>query len=142
MGVPEFVYLAGFSENSVGFYASADMGIMLTRFKSESFPLTIVDCLFAGRPYIATAVGEIRNMLTTDQGLAGGVIELHDWNVPVDVAARKIVNFVTDANALEVAKAAVVKAAEKYKIDVVVKQYVSIFERTIHGRQDDAQTVA
>lgn len=142
VGVPEFVYLAGFSENSVGFYASADMGIMLTRFKSESFPLTIVDCLFAGRPYIATAVGEIRNMLTTDQGLAGGVIELHDWNVPVDVAARKIVNFVTDANALEVAKAAVVKAAEKYKIDVVVKQYVSIFERTIHGRQDDAQTVA
>lgn len=74
--------------------------------------------------------------------LPGGVIELHDWNVPVDVAARKIVNFVTDANALEVAKAAVVKAAEKYKIDVVVKQYVSIFERTIHGRQDDAQTVA
>lgn len=38
-----FVHLAGFSENSVGFYAAADMGIMLTKFKSESFPLTIVD---------------------------------------------------------------------------------------------------
>ena len=39
-----------FSENSVGHYAAADMGIMLTKFKSESFPLTIVDCLFAGKP--------------------------------------------------------------------------------------------
>ena len=38
IGVPEFVFLAGFSENSVGYYAAADMGIMLTKFGRRAFP--------------------------------------------------------------------------------------------------------
>jgi glycosyltransferase involved in cell wall biosynthesis len=139
-GVPSFVYLAGFSENSVGFYAAADMGVMLTKFKSESFPLTIVDCLFAGRPYIATAVGEIRNMLTTDRGLAGEVIELKNWEVPVDVAARVIATYATDADALRSSREVVPEAANRYRIDVVVKQYVSIFDCDIEAQSSNAAT--
>ncbi|MFD2273641.1 glycosyltransferase family 4 protein [Undibacterium arcticum] len=95
-GAPDFVYLAGFSENSVGHYAAADMGIMLTKFKSESFPLTIVDCLFAGKPYIASDVGDIRNMLTTADDIAGDVIELEDWEVPIERAAQVVAAFATD----------------------------------------------
>ncbi|EOA5554243.1 glycosyltransferase [Escherichia coli] len=129
-GVPDFVYLAGFSENSVGYYATADMGIMLTKFKSESFPLTIVDCLFAGKPYIATGVGEIKNMLTTDDGVAGQVIELEDWEVPVSQVAQVIATYATDSEALHLAEAMVEKAANRYKIDVVVEQYVSLFEKS------------
>lgn len=139
-GVPSFVYLAGFSENSVGFYAAADMGIMLTKFRSESFPLTIVDCLFADRPYIATAVGEIRNMLTTDRGLAGDVIDLDNWEIPVDLAAQVIATYATDTDALRSAKEVVPEAANRYRIDVVVKQYASIFERNIQAHGSDAAT--
>jgi len=129
-GVPDFVYLAGFSENSVGYYATADMGIMLTKFKSESFPLTIVDCLFAGKPYIATGVGEIKNMLTTDEGMAGQVIELDDWEVPVSQVAQVIATYATDSEALHLAEAMVEKAANRYRIDVVVEQYASLFEKS------------
>ncbi|HHQ4709830.1 TPA: glycosyltransferase, partial [Aeromonas veronii] len=129
-GVPDFVYLAGFSENSVGYYATADMGIMLTKFKSESFPLTIVDCLFAGKPYIATGVGEIKNMLTTDEGIAGQVIELDDWEVPVSQVAQVIATYATDSEALYLAEAMVEKAANRYRIDVVVEQYASLFEKS------------
>ncbi len=130
-GAPSFVYLAGFSENSVGFYAAADMGIMLTKFRSESFPLTIVDCMFADRPYIATAVGEIRDMLSTEQGYAGEVIELQDWEVPVDEVVRAIVKYATESTALQSAKNRVTEIADRYKIDVIAKQYVAIFEDTI-----------
>ncbi|GKQ63221.1 hypothetical protein KAM338_33980 [Aeromonas caviae] len=129
-GVPDFVYLVGFSDNSVGYYATADMGIMLTKFKSESFPLTIVDCLFAGKPYIATGVGEIKNMLTTDEGIAGQVIELDDWEVPVSQVAQVIATYATDSEALHLAESMVEKAANRYKIDVVVEQYVSLFEKS------------
>ncbi|MCO7553312.1 glycosyltransferase [Metapseudomonas otitidis] len=129
-GVPSFVYLAGFSENSVGFYAASDMGIMLTRFKSESFPLTIVDCLFAGKPYIATSVGEIKNMLTTPNGLAGATIELEDWVVPIDEAAQVISNFVMDTEAFSSAEKLVAEAADRYRIDIVAKQYAEIFDKS------------
>lgn len=127
IGVPEFVHLIGFSENSVGYYAAADMGIMLTKFKSESFPLTIVDCLFAGRPYIASDVGDIRGMLTTDQGVAGEVIELQDWQVPVDTAAEVIAKFAMDRESYEQVRAEVHDAAIRYRIDVVASQYIELF---------------
>jgi glycosyltransferase involved in cell wall biosynthesis len=128
-GVPDFVYLAGFSENSVGHYAAADMGIMLTKFKSESFPLTIVDCLFAGKPYIASDVGDIRNMLTTSGDVAGEVIELENWEVPIERAAQVVAAFATDKQKYMNALALVQDVANRYRIDVVASEYIRLFER-------------
>jgi glycosyltransferase involved in cell wall biosynthesis len=128
VGVPSFVYLAGFSENSVGHYAAADMGIMLTKFKSESFPLTIVDCLFAGKPYIATDIGDIKNILTTADGVAGEVIELSNWEIPIEKAARSIASFATDSQKHSNALALVKDAADRYRIDAVASQYIRLFE--------------
>ncbi len=126
-GVPPFVYLAGFSENSVGHYAAADMGIMLTKFKSESFPLTVVDCLFAGKPYIATDVGDIRNMLTVNNEVVGAVFSLEDWEVPIDLAAQLIAEFAMDQASYQRALALVSTAANRYRIDVVAADYVRLF---------------
>ena len=132
-GVSDFVYLAGFSENSVGHYAAADMGIMLTKFKSESFPLTIVDCLFAGKPYIASDVGDIRNMLTTSGDVAGEVIELEDWEVPIERAAQVVAAFATDKQKYVKALALVQDVANRYRIDVVASQYIRLF---VSGREE------
>ncbi|WP_282410721.1 glycoside hydrolase family 99-like domain-containing protein [Pseudomonas sp. PS02303] len=128
-GTPDFVYLAGFSENSVGHYASADMGIMLTTFKSESFPLTIVDCLFAGKPYIASDVGDIKNMLSTQDDMAGEVVRLDDWEVPIEKAGEVIASFATDKARYAKVLELVPDVASRYKIDVVAKQYVDLFQR-------------
>ncbi len=127
-GVPDFVYLAGFSENSVGHYAAADMGIMLTKFKSESFPLTIVDCLFAGRPYIASDVGEIGNMLTTEGELAGELIELDNWEIPIERSAQVVADFATDRKKYAKSLSLVQGLAKRYRIDVVASQYVRLFQ--------------
>jgi len=126
--VPDYVYTVGFSENSVGYYAAADMGIMLTKFKSESFPLTIVDCLFAGKPYIATDVGEIKSMLTLEGVTAGLVIPLHDWEVPIEEAAQAIAAFASDSALYSDAVAPVVGLSHRYRIDVVADQYIKIFK--------------
>jgi len=127
VGVPDFVHLAGFSANSVGHYAAADMGIMLTKFKSESFPLTIVDCLFAGKPYIASDVGDIRNMLTTLDEVAGEVIALEDWEVPIEKAAQVVAAFASDKQKYLNAAALVPEVANRYRIDVVASQYADLF---------------
>ena len=131
LGLPEFVYLAGFSENAVGYYAAADMGIMLTKFKSESFPLTIIDCLFAGKPYIASDVGDIKNILTTSGGIAGDVIELEEWEVPIEKTAQVVASFATDKQRWLNAVALVQGIADRHRIDVVASQYVRLFERAV-----------
>ncbi|MBW2738817.1 MAG: methyltransferase domain-containing protein, partial [Deltaproteobacteria bacterium] len=127
-GVPDFVYMPGFDDRSVGYYATSDMGIMLTRFRSESFPLTITDCMFAGKPYIASDVGEIRNMLTANGELAGAVFELDDWTIPVYDVARIVAEFTTDNDKYEQAKSRVPQAAQRYTIENVARQYLDIFE--------------
>ncbi len=134
IGVPEFVYLAGFSENSVGYYAAADMGIMLTKFRSESFPLTIVDCLFAGKPYISCDVGEIQSMLTEGDEVAGAVLSLDDWEVPVKRVAEVIAEFSTDTRQYSDALAVVPRLVVRYRIDNVVERYVDIFQATLAAR--------
>jgi glycosyltransferase involved in cell wall biosynthesis/SAM-dependent methyltransferase len=137
--IPHFVYLAGFSENSVGHYAAADMGIMLTKFKSESFPLTIVDCLFAGKPYIASDVGDIRNMLTTADDVAGEVIGLVNWEVPIEKVAQVIAAFATDKQKYLQALALVRDVASRYRIDVVAQQYIRLFERDVRRSKSEAR---
>jgi hypothetical protein len=103
------------------------MGVMLTTFKSESFPLTIVDCLFAGKPYIASDVGDIRNMLTTSNGVAGEVIELEDWEVPIERAAQVVAAFATDKQKYVNALSLVQDVANRYHIDAVASQYIRLF---------------
>lgn len=128
-GVPDFVSLVGFSENSVGHYAAADMGIMLTKFKSESFPLTVVDCLFAGRPYIASDVGDIRNMLTSGDQVAGDLIKLIDWEVPIDAAAEVVADFARNPVKYRQSVELVQDVVGRYRIDVVAMAYVDLFKR-------------
>ena len=137
VGAPDFVYLAGFSENAVGHYAASDMGIMLTKFKSESFPLTIVDCLFAGKPYIASDVGDIKNMLTIGDVLAGDVIGLDNWEVPIQRAAQIITAFATDKQKYVNALAAVQQVASRYRIDVVAQQYIRLFESNVRRSRSE-----
>lgn len=132
-GVPDFVCLVGFSENAVGHYAAADMGIMLSRFKSESFPLTVVDCLCAGKPFIASDVGDLRNMLATPDGMAGGLVELRDWTIPLDEAARLVAAFATDEARYARARAAVAEAAGRFHIDTVADQYIRLFVESVRN---------
>jgi len=118
---PGFVHLAGLLVNSVGLYAMADAGIMLTTYRPESFPLTVVECLFAGRPYIATDMGEIRRMLTVEAGLAGAVIERVDGKVPVDRVADTIIRFVQEPETYRSAVDRVPEAARRFTIEAVVR---------------------
>lgn len=125
--LPEYIHLQGFDKRSIGFYASADMGIMLSKFKSESFPLTIIDCLFAGKPFISTNIGEIKNILADGDITAGKVIELKNWEIQIKTAAETIVEFASDSekyySALQTAK----NINKKYAIENVAKKYCETY---------------
>lgn len=129
LDMPAYVHLIGFSQDAAGYYAASDMGIMLTSFKSESFPLTIIDCLFVNRPFIATKVGEIANMLTDGDRVAGALIGLEEWQVPVGDAARVIASFATDADRYQAAQAVVSDVAKRFSIEAVASRYVDLFEQ-------------
>ena len=95
--LPEWLQLPGFRANARDYFASADLGLLPSYFAGESQPLTLLECLSAGRPFLATDVGEIKNMLATPVGLAGTVIPLVEGRVDTALLAAAIVDYATNS---------------------------------------------
>lgn len=112
--VPPFVHLEGFRSNTRDYFAMADIGLLPTRFPCESFPLAIIDCLMTGRPMIATHIGEIRRMMTGENGLAGELFDLVDGQIPTKALAGIIVRLAADPQALARLTAEVASAARQF----------------------------
>ena len=72
----DFVHYLGFRSNIRDYFAASDIGFLPSRFKGESFPLVLIDCVLSGKPVLASDVGEIRYMLDSTDGLAGELFDL------------------------------------------------------------------
>lgn len=124
---PPFVHLVGFRNNTRDYFATADMGFLPSRFKGESFPLVIIDCLQAGRPVIASDLGEVRNMLTTKDGVAGLVFALNDWQVPIAPLAGQIADLALNRDRVAAMQALVDAAAQRFDPDLMRGRYDAVY---------------
>ena len=124
----DFVHFLGFRSNIRDYYAISDLGFLPSRFKGESFPLVLMDCLHAGRPMLASNIGEISQMLQTDEGLAGELFELEDWIIPVQTVGKLIVELVEDSERYEKLLRCVPKAAAKFDPMTMLKNYEQVYQ--------------
>lgn len=126
---PKHVHLLGFKENIRDYYATSDMGYLPSRFKGESYPLTIIDCLHAGTPVLASDVGEISKMLDADGKIAGNLFTLNNWNIPVAQVAEIIVRCATDKAYYEQIRQSVPLAAKKFDPSVMLEKYHAVYTK-------------
>ena len=134
--VPPFVHLEGFRSNTRDYFATADAGLLPSRFKGESFPLVIIDCLHAGRPVISSDLGEISYMLTTPDGVAGVMFALDDWQVPVERLALIIADLARNRSLLDKVTARVPEAAKRFDPDLMRDRYDAVYCRVIQRAED------
>ena len=131
-GVPAHVLLRGFRSDVAAHFALADMGLLPSRFAGESFPLAVVECLLAGRPVIATALGEVPRMLDSGGGRpAGALIELSDGAIPVAALAREIARFATTPHAHAAACARAAAAARRFDPDLMAARYAALYDEAL-----------
>jgi len=126
--LPPYVHLLGFQSNVTDYYALADLGLLATTYRGESAPLTIVECLGMGKPFIATDYGEIGRMLLDDCGEpAGAVFAALDGTIPIDTVADLVCSYA--CNPEEYAKVAsrAGRAAEKFDIRKTVAIFKEVF---------------
>lgn len=123
------IHVVGLKDNVRDYFAMADLGLLPTKFKGESFPLTVIECLMSGTPMLATDIAEVRNELTASQNeMAGDLISLNNWSVDPKEIASKILKFALDNTYYEKARCAVPKAAEKMDISIIAEKYISIYK--------------
>ncbi len=134
-GVPDHVHLLGFKPNVCDYFATADIGLLPSKFRGESFPLVLLECLHAGRPMIATNLGEIRNMLSTNGGLAGDVFDLKNGKIPIGRLAEILSKYATDKNYLDEKRALAKEAVRKFDIELMIDRYEDVYSQALRIRK-------
>jgi len=130
--LPEFVHLLGFVSQVVDYFAMSDVGILPTTFEGESFPLSIIECLMAGRPVIASDVGEVREMLSADEGrVAGFLIDVDGGSVPLRETVEQLVELATNREVYDVKRRLAKEVAPRFDMDRVVDRYAEVYRRAL-----------
>ena len=126
--VPENIHLVGYQRAVRDYFATSDCGLLPSEFAGESFPLTIIDCLYCGRPMIVTDLGESANELRdAEGGLAGIVLPLTDGRLAPERLADAIRTLADDPAALAQYASRTASAAEKFHIDRVAEAYMRLY---------------
>ena len=127
--VPEFIHLVGFKSNVRDYLAAADIGLLPSEFLGESFPLLIIDSLFAGRAVVSSNLGESGEMLKTSSGdLAGIVFDLENGKVPVEKLSEILTTLANDEKKFSEISARVSEASEKFLIKNVAEKYIKVYK--------------
>lgn len=126
--LPEYIHLVGFQKNTRDYIACADILLLPSKFRGESFPLCIIDSIFCGKPVIGTNVGEVKNMLTVHDKLFGATLDLEaDGSLSSQKLADTILPFLSENLSKKYSKIAKI-LTDKYNIQNVAKLYQGVYD--------------
>lgn len=124
----QFIHFLGFKANIRDYFAMADMGLLPSRFPGESAPLVLIDCLLAGRPMLASCLGEIPDMLQGDGQLAGAVFDLVEgFVIPVKQVSQLMDRLANDSSMYEQMMLQVRSATAKFDPLMMTNQYEDFY---------------
>jgi glycosyltransferase involved in cell wall biosynthesis len=129
---PSYIHCLGFRGDVPECFAMSDLGLLPSYFSGESYPLVLLDCLMAGRPIVASDVGEIPKMLSAADGkVAGTVFHLENGKVPVTQLAKIIAEYAADPEFCR-SKAEIAKEhARCFDIDLMTEKYESVYSKSL-----------
>lgn len=123
-GLANRVHLLGLRSDVAAILAAADLFVLPSL--SEGLPLALLEAMFAGRPIIASDVGEIGR--TLGHGEAGVLVEPAN---AVALAAAIDDLLSNPARAREFGEHAARRAAAEYDVSQMVRRYSSIYEKAL-----------
>jgi glycosyltransferase involved in cell wall biosynthesis len=130
-GLPPFIHITGFQRNVRGYFALADAGFLPSKFRGESSPLVAIECLQAGRPFLASALGDIPYMLSTPEGPAGILVDLNELKIDVSAWAEKIDNLVSDQDTRQSLRYRVATAVQKFDSTIMAQRYDELYRSVL-----------
>lgn len=129
--VPEYIHVMGTVSNVRDYLAMADSGLIPSYYKGESFPLILIECMMCGKPVIATAIGEIPEMLKNPDGEQAGILIGTDGEgVNVQEITRAMLTIATQPELYERLQGRTKAVAEKFLITTVAQKYMLVYNET------------
>jgi len=128
--VSDRFHLLGLRSDIGNVLAGADVFVLPSL--SEGVPLALLEAMLAGRPVVASAVGEVPTVL--EGGLAGVLVP------PGDAAAlaNALADLLSDsARARRMGIAAQARATEAYTFDAMMDGYLTLYEKALRNHSND-----
>jgi len=126
--LPDHIHLTGLVPEASPYFALCDMGLLPSTFAGESMPLAVMEALLAGKPVLATAVGEVPDMLRHGDDLAGALLPLAGDRLSVPELARCMADFATDPERLARAARTATACAARFRLDAMVRRFGEILD--------------
>lgn len=125
---PGHVHFAGLQSEVTSFLALADMLLLPSMFRGESFPMVILEAWQAKIPVLATNLGDIPLMLQRDGKWAGELLELmEDGKIDVARLAGQMEELVADVNRYAALKGNIEFVAEKFDFWAMCHKYLDVY---------------
>lgn len=133
-GVPSNVDLLGYRNDIRNIYEISDVVVLATRFIGESFPLSLIQAMQAGKPILATAIGEIGAMITNDENKAGILLPNLEDNKAFVAQLEQAMIAMLDPDLREECAAISRELGERYNIQHVATEYEQLYADVISRR--------
>ena len=125
----ETIRFLGFVNNPIDCATSFDVGILASSLK-ESLPNSIAEYLFCGKGVISTDVGEIRQMILTDEGQEAGL--LIDFPIQgladVEQLYQAMRRYAEEDGLLDNHQTLAPQAFAKFEMSRCVRAYIRLYE--------------
>ncbi|WP_179187134.1 glycosyltransferase [Sphingomonas sp. TZW2008] len=125
------IHFLGYQSCINAIYRFSDCALVPTRFEGESFPLCVIQALQEGCPVLGNDVGEIRDMLTSPDGIAGAVTtSIRNTRAFTATVADTMALFL-DAAFRERAAALTRAVAGRFSMEKCAATYRDLYDRAI-----------
>lgn len=127
----EYIHFLGFRKNPCDIFSVSQLCLLPSYYESESAPLCLIEAMMCGIPSVATDIGDVRDMLTDGDEVAGKIISLHNNCVDEDELANTIRELVEDRKAYASAVEAAKRKCNVYRIDTIADRYFAVYCQVI-----------
>ncbi len=130
------MHLLQFSKNPMEYFSWVqhfDAGVLLSYFKGESVPNSIIEYLYHGVPVLATPMGDISRMINSPEGMAGELVPLKNDRADASAAAAILKKWIDDPAYYDRLKQNTRSAFEKFRMKNIAREYLEVYHHAIAG---------
>jgi glycosyltransferase involved in cell wall biosynthesis len=134
------IIFAGYSSNPVEYIKLFDVGLFASTYASESLPTVLIEYLNCGVPVVSVAIAECKNMLQSDTGAAGLLVELEHGKVPVELFKNAMLAIALDTDLYNQLQQNTAAAFKKFNMQACVEAYEKVYSNALCSRLNHRQS--
>ncbi len=143
-GSLDWVIFLGHQDNPSRYFGCFDLGVFPSTFSGETFPLFLVECFQAGRPVVATDIGEIPSILGDDAWNRAGILVSHEAS-RIDLVyavAEAVAGLLKDPARYDRMRANAVEASSRFSMERLAQTYKSLFTTLVNKTEQPAGRIS